>query len=136
MLRSSKLCPLGIRFARTATKGWPGSQTSLSGKTDGSHLLALPSARFPVLQLNTSLPWAPPPARRGDGASRLGCRTDSLWAREHSMARALMRPQLQVRTQNDPASFTEENCHAAPAVPNQAASPQTLAQGRGGGRGL
>lgn len=47
-------------------------------------------------------PGLPPPARRGDGASQLGCRTDSLWAREHSMARALTRPQLQVRTQNDP----------------------------------
>ena len=119
-----------------AMKVWPGSQTSLSGKTDGSHLLALPSACFPVLQLNTPLPWTPPPAGQGDGASQLGCRTDSLWAREHSMARALTRPQLQVRTQNDPASFMEENCPAAPAVPNQAASPQTLAQGRGGGRGL
>ena len=116
MLRSLKVCSLGVRFAWMAIKDWPGSQTPLLGKMDGSHFLVLSSACFPELQCDTSSPWAPQPTRKGDGASTLGWRVDSLWAHEHSMARALTRPQLQVRTQSDPANFREENLVMQPPL--------------------
>lgn len=54
----------------------------------------------------------------------------SHWASEHIVIRVLMKPQFQERTQNDSANFMEENsCHAVPAVPNQTASPRSLALG-------
>lgn len=54
--------------------------------------------------------------RHSPGASQLVWRMDSLWAHEHSVVRALMRPQPQVRTLNDPASFVEKILPCSPQL--------------------
>lgn len=142
-LRSLKLCLLEISFAQMSWKGRLISLTSVSAQPGCFHLLALPLHASQCSLPTHPCPWLPHQAGRGcqsvrghrDYTSQLVGSTHSLWVSECSMVRAQMKPQLPVRTQNDPASFEEENSVKPPQW-YSTRQPQTLAlrvTGRGGG---
>ena len=129
VLRSLKLCSLDVRFAWMAIKGWPGSQTPLLGKMDGSHLPVLSSACFPELHpARHILVLGSPTNQEGGWCFQAGLKKGfslGSWTQHgqstNKATASSENPEWSCQFQGG------EPCYAAPTGPNQAASPQTLA---------